>query len=297
MKIFDCFMYFDEEVVLDVRLNTLDRFVDYFIIVESKFTHKGDPRDLKFNQKKFEKFKNKIIYLIYEEEPREIEIVNSHDDEGEKSRKYIFNAAYRENGQRNYIQKGLVGAKENDIILISDVDEIPNLLGINFNEINEKIILFKQDMFYYKFNLCLPNLIWTGTKGCKKKYLLNPQWLRNIKDRKYPFYRIDTIFSKNKYKSIKYINSGGWHFTNIKTSKEIQYKLKSYLHHREFDVSPLSVNQIDEIIKNKKAIYNLNVDKSVNKFEHGNKLEKFEFNKLPGYIQKNKDNFKDWIDE
>ena len=110
MKIFDCFMYFDEEVVLDVRLNTLDRFVDYFIIVESKFTHKGDPRDLKFNQKKFEKFKDKIIYLIYEEEPREIEIVNSHDDEGEKSRKYIFNAAQRENGQRNYIQKGLVGA-------------------------------------------------------------------------------------------------------------------------------------------------------------------------------------------
>ena len=297
MKIFDCFMYFDEEAVLDVRLNTLDEFVDYFVVIESKFTHKGDLRDLKFNHKKFEKFKNKIIYLIYEQEPKEIEIVNSDDNEEEKSRKYIFNAAYRENGQRNHIEKGLVHAKEDDIILISDVDEIPNLSGINFSKINERIILFKQDMFYYKFNLYLPNLIWTGTKGCKKKYLLNPQWLRNVKDRKYPFYRIDTFFSKNKYKSIRYINTGGWHFTNIKTAKEIQYKLKSYLHHREFDVSPLSVNQIDEIIKNKKAIYNLNVDKSVNKFEHGNKLEKFEFNKLPGYIQKNKDNFKDWIDE
>ena len=56
-------------------------------------------------------------------------------------------------------------------------------------------------MFYYKFNLYLPNLVWTGTKGCRKKHLLNPQWLRNVKDRKYPFYRIDTIFSKNKYKS------------------------------------------------------------------------------------------------
>jgi beta-1,4-mannosyl-glycoprotein beta-1,4-N-acetylglucosaminyltransferase len=297
MKIFDCFMYFDEEAVLDVRLNTLNKFVDYFVVIESKFTHKGDLRDLKFNHKKFEKFKDKIIYLIYEQEPKEIEIVNSSDSEGEKSRKYIFNAAYRENGQRNHIEKGLVHAKKDDIILISDVDEIPNLSGINFSKINEKIILFKQDMFYYKFNLYLPNLIWTGTKGCKKKYLLNPQWLRNVKDRKYPFYRIDTIFSKNKYKSIRYVNNGGWHFTNIKTAKEIQYKLKSYLHHREFDVSPLSVNQIDEIIKNKKAIYNLNVDKSVNKFESGNKLEKFEFNKLPTYIQKNKDSFKDWIDE
>ena len=297
MKIFDCFMYFDEEVVLDVRLNTLNEFVDYFVVIESKFTHKGDVRDLKFNHKKFEKFRDKIIYLIYEQEPEEIEMINPNDSEEEKSRKYIFNAAYRENGQRNHIEKGLVHAKEDDIILISDVDEIPNLSGINFSKINEKIILFKQDMFYYKFNLYLPNLIWTGTKGCKKKYLLNPQWLRNVKDRKYPFYRIDAIFSKNKYKSIRCINAGGWHFTNIKTAEEIQYKLKSYLHHREFDINPLSIDQIDKIIKNKKAIYNLNVDKSGKKFESGNRLEKYEFNKLPTYIQKNKDNFKDWIDK
>ena len=297
MKIFDCFMYFDEEIVLDIRLNTLDEFVDYFVIVESKFTHKGERRALKFNISKFEKFKDKIIYLIYDNQPKEIEIIKSEDSANEKSKKYIFNAAYRENGQRNHIEKGLVDAKEEDIILVSDVDEIPNLSGINFSKINEKIVLFKQDMFYYKFNLYLPNLIWTGTKGCKKKHLLNPQWLRNVKDRKYSFYRIDTIFSKNKYKSIRYINNGGWHFTNIKTAEEIQYKLKSYLHHREFDENPLSVNQIGEIIKNKKAIYNLNVDKSENKFESGNKLEKFEFNKLRTDIQKNKDNFKDWIDE
>jgi beta-1,4-mannosyl-glycoprotein beta-1,4-N-acetylglucosaminyltransferase len=296
MKIFDCFMYFDEELVLEVRLNTLNKFVDYFVIVESKFTHKGDLRDLKFNHKKFEKFKDKIIYLIHEEKPKEIEIIKSEDSEDEKSRKYVFNAIHRENSQRNYIQKGLVHAKENDLILISDVDEIPNLLDTNFDIIDEKIILFKQNMFYYKFNLYLPNLIWIGTKGCKKKDLINPQWLRNIKDRKYAFYRIDTIFSKNKYRSIKYINTGGWHFTNIKTAKEIEYKLKSYLHHREFEANPLTVNQINEIIKNKKAIYNLNVDKSLNKFENGNKLEKFESKKLPLYIQNNKDNFNKWMD-
>ena len=296
MKIFDCFMYFDEEVVLEVRLNTLDKFVDYFVIVESRFTHKGTRRDLKFNPKKFEKFKDKIIYLIYEQESWEIEKVNPDDNEGEKSRKYILNAIHRENGQRNYIEKGLVHAKENDTILISDVDEIPNLLDIDFNKIREKIILFRQDMFYYKFNLYLPNLIWTGTKGCKKKHLINAQWLRNVKDHKYPFYRVDTIFSKNKYKSIKYVNNGGWHFTNIKTAKEIEYKFKSYLHHREFDVNPLTVNQINEIIKNKKAIYNLNVDKSKNKFENGSKLEKFGLNKLPIYIQENKNKLKEWID-
>jgi|TARA_B110000914_G_scaffold23236_1_gene17330 beta-1,4-mannosyl-glycoprotein beta-1,4-N-acetylglucosaminyltransferase len=289
-------MYFDEEVVLDVRLNVLNQFIDYFVIVESRFTHKGDPRNLKFDLKKFNKFKDKIIYLIYEDQPKEIEIINNEDGDYEKTKKYISNAIYRENSQRNYIKKGLVEAEDSDIILISDVDEIPNLSSVNFNKINEKIILFKQEMFYYKFNLHLPNLVWSGTKACKKKDLLNPQWLRNIKDRKYSFFRIDTLFSKTKYKSIKIFNNGGWHFTNIKTAKEIEYKLKSYLHHREFDVNPLTINQIDEIIKNKKAIYNLNVDKSISKIGSGNKLEKFEINKLPIYIQKNLDNLKQWIE-
>ena len=296
MKIFDCFMYFDEELVVDVRLNTLNEFVDYFVIVESKFTHKGDQRELKFNHKKFERFKDKIIYLIFDKEPEKIETIKLDDTEEEKSRKYIFNAAYRENGQRDYIEQGLVNAEENDIILISDADEIPNLSGIDFDKVDEKIILFQQDMFYYKFNLHLPGLIWTGTKACKKKYLSSPQWLRNIKDRKYPFFRVDTIFSKIKYTNVKIFYNGGWHFTNIKNAEEIKYKLKSYLHHREFDVNPLTVDQIDKIINNKKAIYNLNVDKSVNKIGSGNDLENFDIKKLPEYILNNKENFKEWID-
>ena len=296
MKIFDCFMYFDEEVVVDVRLNTLDEFVDYFVIVESKYTHKGDRRELRFNHKKFEKFKDKIIYVIDDQIYSKTEMVNPEDNEGEKSRKYIFNAAYRENGQRNLIIKGLSGAKNEDLILISDVDEIPKLSNLNLKEIHEQIILFRQDMFYYKFNLHLPNLIWTGTKACRKKHLTSPQWLRDIKDRKYSFFRFDTFFSKKKYMNIKIINDGGWHFSNIKTAKEIEYKLRSYLHHREFDANPLSTNQIDKIIKNKQAIYDLKVDKTVKKIGNGGKLEKFEINKLPNYIQINQNNLKEWMD-
>jgi len=289
-------MYFDEEVVLDVRLNTLNEFVDYFVIVESIYTHKGDPRELKFNHKKFEKFKDKIIYIVDEETYPQTEEINTEDSEGEKSRKAIFNAAYRENGQRNLITRGLKKANDEDIIMVSDVDEIPKLSELNFKNINEKIILFKQDMFYYKFNLWLPNLIWTGTKACKKKNLVNPQWLRNIKDRKYSFFRIDTFFSKTKYTSIKVINDGGWHFSNIKTPKEIEFKLRSYLHHREFDLNPLSVTQIDEIIRNKQAIYDLKVDKTVNKIGNGSILKNFDLNKLPEYIVTNKNKFLDWID-
>jgi beta-1,4-mannosyl-glycoprotein beta-1,4-N-acetylglucosaminyltransferase len=296
MKIFDCFMYFDEEVVLDVRLNTLDQFVDYFVIVESNFTHRGDKRQLKFNHENFKKFKDKIIYLIYDETSNNIETVNDKDGEAVNSGKYILNAALRENGQRNYIQSGLKKADDDDIILISDVDEIPNLLKINFNQFNQKIILFKQDMFYYKFNLCIPNLKWTGTKACKKKDLINPQWLRNIKDQKYPFFRLDTYFSDTKYISIKIIENGGWHFSNIKNAEQIKYKLKSYLHHREFDLKPLTTKEIEKIIDDKKAIYDLKVDKRVNKIGVGTKLEKFEFNRLPIHIQENYNSYKEWID-
>ena len=296
MKIFDCFMFFDEELTLEVRLNTLQDYVDYFVIVEANFTHKGDQRKLLFNEEKFKKFKDKIIYLVFDKQPNNIEEVFEKDDENTKSRKYIMNALYRENGQRNYIVKGINNANPDDIIMISDVDEIPKLNNVNFSKIKEKIILFKQDMFYYKFNLSIPNFKWTGTKACKFTNFIKPQWLRNIKDRKYPFYRFDTIFSKTKYIDVKIINDGGWHFSNIKTAVEIEHKLRSYLHHREFDLEALSVEQIENIIKNKMAIYDLRVDKNVNKVGSGKKLENFDKEKLPTYL---KDNFKlyyNWMD-
>ena len=297
MKIFDCFMYFDEEIVLDLRLNILDKYVDYFIIVESIYTHRGDKRNLKFDPKKFTKFQNKIKYFIYDEIPEKIEPILENDNENDKARKYIMNAVYRENGQRDFISSGLKDAKDNDLILISDVDEIPNLNNLNFNALKEKIIIFRQDMFYYKLNLKLPNLIWSGTKACKKKDLLSPQWLRNIKDRKYPFFRLDTFFSKKKYTNIKFIDNGGWHFSNIKTAQEIKHKLRSYLHHQEFDENPMTTNEIENVIKNKQAIYDLKVDQRVSKIGGtGSKLVQYPFEKLPQFIQNNQGLYKEWID-
>ena len=296
MRIFDCFMYFDEEIILDVRLNTLNKFVDYFVIAESKFTHSGKKRNLNFNINKFEKFKDKIIYLIYDEEPQGIEIINENDHKNDKARKTIMNAVKRENGQRNYLQKGLNNAENDDIILVSDVDEIPDLINLDFANFKNKIIQFKQEMFYYKFNLVLPKLLWTGTKGCRKKNLISPQWLRNIKDRKYSILRPDVYFSKKKYSDIFFVENGGWHFTNIKTPKDIKYKLSSYLHHIEYDEKPLDVNEIENIINKKTAIYDLNLDKKLNKLGEGNKLETYDLNKLPIYIKENKKKFELWLD-
>ena len=296
MKIFDCFMYFDEEIVLDTRLNYLDPFVDYFVIVESNFTHSGKNRGLKFDINKFKKFQKKIIYKVFDVIPHDIEEILENDDESTKSRKYILNAIKRENAQRNYINEGIKSAEDNDLILVSDVDEIPNLSDINIKNIKEKIILFKQEMFYYKFNLKLPNTDWIGTKGCKKINLKNPQWLRNIKDRKYSLFRIDAFFSNNKYIDVKIINKGGWHFTNIKKAEDIEYKLRSYLHHREFDHQKINSKDIKKIMKSKQAIYDLTADKRLNKIGKGNKLEKYDLENLPDIIKLNQNKYKDWLD-
>ena len=296
MKIFDCFMYFDEEQVLDLRLNVLYQNVDYFVIVESIYNHKGEKRNLLFNSQKFEKFNDKIIYLVYDKIPQLVEPIKETDNEKEKDGKYIMNALYRENAQRDFILEGLKSAKKDDLILISDVDEIPKLSSVNLNQIKNEIILFKQDMFYYKYNLVLPNFKWTGTKAVKKKNLISPQWLRNVKDRKYPFYRIDTFFSDKKYIDIKIINDGGWHFSNIKSPEMIEHKLRSYLHHREFDQVSLSSEEINELVKKKQAIYDLRVDKRVNKVGNGVILKNFEMKKLPNHINDNIDKYKNWLD-
>ena len=93
-------------------------------------------------------------------------------------------------------------------------------------------------MIYYKFNLYLDEFSWIGTKGCLKKNLKTPQWLRNIKNKKYSFLRIDTFFSDKKYIN-KNFNHGGWHFSYLKNAEDIELKLKSYLHHTDYELNPL----------------------------------------------------------
>ena len=295
MKIFDCFMFYDEEMLLDIRLNTLDKFIDKFIVVESTFTHSGKKRDLLFDIKKFQKFKDKINYFVVESLPKGIESINSYDSDDIKESKIILNAYKREHHQRNSISNLLKSAEPNDQIIISDVDEIPNLENTNFNDIKNKIILFNQKMFYYKFNLILENMNWHGSKSCKMKNLTSPQWLRDVKDKKYPLWIIDAFFSEKKYNDVFFVEEGGWHFTNIKTPEEIDKKLRSYLHHIEYDQSNISAKEIDKMIKEKKPVYDLLANSSEAKFRSQKKLKTVDMNVLPIYLQKNKEKFNEWI--
>ena len=297
MKIYDCFMYFDEDVVLDVRLNFLDKFVDKFIIIESEYNHKGEKRVPLFNINKFEKFKDKIKYILTNTIPLEIEKINKEDNKNEIYRKSIYNAWKRENLQRNQIQNGLTEANREDWIIISDLDEIPNLSQIDLKNTKDNLIFFKQQMMYYKFNLRLEDFTWIGSKACKMKNLQSPQWIRNIKGKKYSWWRVDTYFSKRKYSNILFVENGGWHFSYLKNSKDIEKKLKSYLHHIDYDLNPVGEKSIQEMINNKKTIYNIKVDQKENKFDGKNKLKKININLLPPYILKNRNRLKDWIEE
>tara|TARA_B100001027_G_scaffold196041_1_gene152691 strand:- start:30 stop:899 length:870 start_codon:yes stop_codon:yes gene_type:complete len=288
-------MYFNEDVVLELRLNYLNKFVDHFVIIESTFNHRGQKKDLNFDINKFSKFKNKIRYFVLDKQPPNLEKINDNDSEDEKSKKYIPNGYKRDHFQRNYISSGISDANQDDVIIISDIDEIPNLEKIDLSKIQNDLILFNQKMCYYKFNLYQKNYNWTGSRACKKKNLLSPQWIRDVKPRKYSKWRLDTYFSKHKYSNITLVDNGGWHFSYINTPDLIEQKLKSYTHHREYDLNPLGIENIKDRIKNRISVYNLSSDKRENQFVEGVKLDIMNNEDLPSFIYQNLDKYEKWL--
>ena len=292
MKIFDCTTYYSEDLMLDVRLNILDPYVHKFIIVESKFSHSGKEKNLNFDIKNFSKFKDKIIYLVIENEPEGI-MKSTNISSGEKR----MNSIKRIEQSYNYMAKGINEAEDNDLICISDNDEIPNFDSVNFNKTKNKVLIFEQLFFYYKFNLFYDLIPWYGTKACKRKNLKSFSWLRNLKNKKYPFWRIDTYFSKLKVTNLEIINNGGWHFTNIKTPEDIFEKLSNFGHHNEFEESGITVNDIRNSINNRFVNYDHSADlKKSNKYNAEYKLKIIDDKFLPDYLVSNKENYKKWFD-
>lgn len=297
MKVYDCFTYFDEDLILDIRLNYLNNYVSKFVIVECLYNHRGEKKNFKFNIKNFIQFKDKIIYIKIFEKPKNLLKIYKYDDKNNLSSKNILNGYIWDNYQRNKIIEGLKDANNNDFILVSDIDEIPDLKKIDLNLIEKKIIFFEQKIFYYKFNLIYPKKIWVGTRGCKKKYLISPQWLRDLKAKKYNFYRLDVLFSKKKYFNTYFVKNGGWHFTNIKTAKEIYKKFKSYAHWYEFELNNVSQKDVKNFIKKKIALYDLKLDQKNSFLRYQGKIKLLKTNKtqLPSYLIQNKKKYKKWF--
>ena len=264
MAIYDCFQYFNEDEMVDLRLNVLNDYVDFFIISESTRSHQGKIKKINFNINNFPKFKDKIKFVVAEYK-EEINFKN-----------HIGGESPVEQHQRNALIEGIKDASPEDYIILSDSDEIPDLTKLNEIKKSKKFIAFSQKMFMYKLNLQnLDESGWIGSKITKRKNLNSMQSLRNLKFKHYPFWRIDKLNLQ--------IIKGGWHFSFLQSPDKILKKIRSYSH-GEFNDSSLSKETIEERILNNKDIFN-----------RGFKLKKIDLdNDYPKYILENKKKFLKW---
>ncbi len=290
MKIIDTTTFFEENMMMDIRFNILDPYIDKFIVCESLFTHSGKKKNINFNINDYPKFKDKIIHIVLDKDPENLIIKDELNTEEKR-----LNSIYRIRAQRNYINNFLNEFSPDDYIIYSDNDEIPNLEQFNIKLNSKKFVIFNQKIFYYKFNLSLPELKWFGSKACKLKYLKSINNLRNIKNRKYSYFRFDTLFSDYKQNSVNIVENGGWHFSNLKTSESLEKKYLNDENHAEYELRNSSLEKIKDNISRQVIPYNYKAKKdSVNRFNE-TKLIKTNLDELPIYIKENLGKYKEWI--
>ena len=265
MAIYDCFQYFNEDHIVDFRLNILDKYVDYFVISESTRTHQGKLKDINFNIDNFPKFKKKIKFIV------------ADYDKKIDFKKHLGGESPIEQHQRNKLSEGIKEASLEDLIILSDSDEIPDLSKINKIKFNRNIIAFSHKMFMYKLNLQnLDESNWIGSKITKKKNIISMQKLRDLKFKKYPFWRID----KKKLQIV----AGGWHFSFLQNPSQILKKIKSFSHGEHNNETLNEKKILDKILMNEDI------------FNRGFKLKKVEIDKTyPEYILDNQQKYLEWI--
>lgn len=297
MKLFDCSLYYDEDLVLNTRLNILDKYFDKFIICESKYTHSGRKKKLNFDINKFSDFKDKIIYVVNDQEPSDLLYQLNENEKKELPEHFRYNAIKRIAFQRNTLMKAVEQlASPNDFIFYSDNDEIPNMENFaKYKETND-IVIFEQKLFYYKFNLLFDRIFWYGTKAVKKKKLINFEWLRQVKPKKYNFYRLDTFFKKDKYINLKIIKNGGWHFTRVISPEEIHQKELDAEHHDEYRASNKNPARIKDLIERRVIDHDHIADSKNSKYGNEFKLKVISMDELPEYIKMNWKKYEEFLD-
>ena len=264
-KLLDCVTFFDNNFMFHIRYNVLVDYVDYFVVCESLFDHKGKAKKQNFVWRD-EYRKEKVKYFLLETPfPR-----NTNPWENQAI-------------QREYLLNCTDFADKDDYIFFSDPDEIPRPEILKNFELKKKYGIFLQKCFNFKFNLFNPyETPWEGTRVAKKKNLRSIDFMRQkikSKNLKYKFFRFDIE------KSIELFDNAGWHFNNILSPAEISNKLKSFAH-TEFSNENFSK---EEIIKSK-------INNHIDLFERGHKYIKVNLdNSFPEFITKNKEKFSNWI--
>lgn len=231
-KIYDSFCFFNELDLLELRLNILDPVVDYFVISEASVTHTGQPKPYYFeeNKERYAKFLHKIIHLKIEDTPNDfinLPIISdpltpdkncvSQIYEFIKTQTNRFNRQTEIHYGRDFFQKecvrrGLINCEDDDIIMFSDCDEIPNpdlipLLN-DFLDQND-FFSFSQIGYYYYLNM-LKEYNWKGTRVGKYK---------NIKN---------YSFNELRGNTWTVLTEGGWHFSYMGGPEKVKTKIMSF---------------------------------------------------------------------
>ena len=267
MKIYDCTIFNGENRILEIRLNELNKFVDYFVIVEFGETFTGVKKKQAIDHDLLKKFSHKIRYHFINTKLSEI------------------NPWKREGFQRDQLTKGIFDSNMDDIIMISDVDEVPNLKTFNFSNVDDCVYAFSLSHSMYKLNL-MRQVKWIGTKLCKSKNFKSPQWLRSLKvHKKYSFFRLDKLFSKTYYPNFKILENSGWHFGWLMKPEKIVEKINSYSHTEHNTPLNNDINFIKESIDNQINFLDKNDILTIND----------DIEKLPDYVKNNLEKFNEWI--
>jgi beta-1,4-mannosyl-glycoprotein beta-1,4-N-acetylglucosaminyltransferase len=274
-KVYDCFIYFNEDLLLSLRLETLHKVVDTFVIAEATYTHTGRPKPLNFNPARFAKFADKIVYLVVDDHPLQ-----------------VGHALTNEIHQRNALMRGLTAAAPDDRVIVSDVDEIPK---------PEAIMRYRPwylyGTFFQKFYAYFLNNLgvkthdprqprwWIRSKITTVAHLKNffgtPQNLRIYKKQPGLSGLLHQIHRKVRHQRLY---DGGWHFSWVMTPEQMIQKIESYSH-TEHDIPAIkSVDAIRTAIQAGQDI-----------LKKGERFRLVELDaSFPPYLREHLDQFREW---
>lgn len=249
MKIYDCFQFFNELDILEIRLELLYDHVDYFVISETNKTHSNNDKPFYFEDNKhlFDKYMDKIIHIktdypinILKFEKRDeldkyniqynkiSDIYDKEENEGDLKKWPTF---CRDFLQREFIKFGLMECEDNDLIMVGDLDEIPNPIhvdNIKNNNLVDHCIL--QNCYYYHINTML-HTNWYGN------YIVKYEKTKDV----------SLTHLRNQRSQYTHIENGGWHISFMGGEGRIKNKLESYAH-QEYNNDNIK-NQIENRIK------------------------------------------------
>lgn len=279
-KIFDCFIFYNELDLLEIRLNTLSELVDYFVLVESTVTFTGKPKPLFYenNKARFKDFHDRIIHVIVDDMP---EVVES--------------TFVREEFQRSAIGRGLAGAEPDDLIIVSDADEIPkpDVLRAALDDPAGKITYFEGVYYHFFLNwrligrkdLMTSRMIefrhfrdgWLSytTKGCRSKSA--PGWVEHLMWLPYAAVRHRAILRR------RVCREGCWHFSFAMDPDTIRQKISAYKPADRPAQKNLEPGKVEERMAQRRSMF-------------GNEIAVAPLDELPEYVQRNTQRFEKLVD-